>query len=42
MPARFQKMKDPMAPIFRKGIDLASALKQVEKMLATRGSTALE
>jgi hypothetical protein len=31
-----------MAPIFRKAIDLASALKQVEKMLAARKSTALE
>src|SRR4029434_11103231 len=31
MPARFQKMKDPMAPIFRKGIDLASALKAGRK-----------
>ncbi len=36
MPARFRKMKDPLAPILRKAIDLASALKQVEKMLAAR------
>ena len=42
MPARFQKMKDPMAPVLRKGIDLASALNQVEKMFAARGSASLD
>jgi bifunctional non-homologous end joining protein LigD len=42
MPGRFQKIKDPMAPILRKGIDLASALKQVEKLLAARGSASLD
>jgi hypothetical protein len=42
MPTRFQKMKDPLAPIFRKGIDLASVLKQVEKMLAARKSASLQ
>jgi hypothetical protein len=31
-----------MAPIFRKGIDLASALKQVEKMLANREGLSLD
>jgi bifunctional non-homologous end joining protein LigD len=42
IPMRFQKMKDPLAPVFRKGIDLASALKQVEKMLAARASAPLD
>ena len=42
VPVRFQKMKDPMAPIFRKEIDLASALKQVEKMLARREGASLD
>lgn len=42
VPARFQKMKDPMAPIFRKSIDLASALKQVERMLDARKRAPLE
>jgi bifunctional non-homologous end joining protein LigD len=42
MPARFQKIKDPMAPILRKGIDLASALKQVEKLVAARESAPLD
>jgi bifunctional non-homologous end joining protein LigD len=41
-PARFRKMKDPMAPIFRKAIDLASALKQVEKMIDARKHASLE
>src|SRR5262249_10834889 len=41
-PSRFQKMKDPMAPIFRKRIDLASALKQVEKMHTGREDTSFE
>ena len=36
MPARFRKMKDPMAPILRKAIDLSSALKQIEKIIETR------
>ncbi|MGB7947745.1 MAG: DNA ligase, partial [Candidatus Binatia bacterium] len=36
VPPRFRKMKDPMAPIFRRAIDLSSALKQVEKMIASR------
>ena len=31
IPARFQKMKDPMAPVFRKAIDLASALSGSKK-----------
>jgi len=35
-------MKDPMAPIFRKRIDLASALKQVEKMHTGREDTSFE
>jgi len=34
VPVRFRKMKDPMAPVFRKAIDLASALQRVEKMIA--------
>jgi bifunctional non-homologous end joining protein LigD len=42
VPARFRKMKDPMAPIFRKAIDLASALKQVEKMIDARKHASLE
>jgi bifunctional non-homologous end joining protein LigD len=42
VPPRFQKMKDPMASILRKGMDLASALKQVEKMIATRKSTSAQ
>jgi bifunctional non-homologous end joining protein LigD len=42
VPARFQKKKDPMAAIFRKAIDLAAALKQVEKMLGARKSAPLE
>ena len=42
VPARFRKMKDPMAPIFRKAIDLASALKQVEKMIDARKIASLE
>ena len=36
VPPRFRKMKDPMALIFRKGIDFASALKQMERMLAAK------
>ena len=36
MPARFRKMKDPMAPILRKAIDLSSALKEIEKIIETR------
>jgi hypothetical protein len=31
-----------MAPIFRKAIDLASALKQVEKMIDARKHASLE
>ncbi len=42
VPERFRKMKDPMAPIFRKAIDLASALKQVEKMIEARKRASLE
>ena len=42
MPTRFQKLKDPLAPVFRKRIDLASALKQVEKMLAARARASLD
>jgi bifunctional non-homologous end joining protein LigD len=42
VPPRFRKMKDPMASILRKGMDLASALKQVEKMIATRKSTSAQ
>jgi bifunctional non-homologous end joining protein LigD len=34
---RFAKLKDPMAPVLRKAIDLAAALEPIEKMLgATR------
>jgi bifunctional non-homologous end joining protein LigD len=33
---RFAKMKDPMAPILRKGIDLAAALEPIDKMLQAR------
>ncbi len=42
MRPRFQRIKDPMAPILRKGIDLALALKRVEKMLATRKRASLD
>jgi bifunctional non-homologous end joining protein LigD len=42
VPPRFQKMKDPMAFILRKGVDLASALKQVQKMIDARKSASLE
>jgi bifunctional non-homologous end joining protein LigD len=42
MAERFRKMKDPMAAILRKGIDLASALRQVEKMIAARKSTSAQ
>ena len=42
VPRRFQKKKDPMAAVFRKSIDLAAALKQVEKMLGARKSAPLE
>jgi bifunctional non-homologous end joining protein LigD len=42
VPARFRKMKDPMALIFRKAIDLASALKHVEKMIGRRKVSALK
>ena len=42
IPELFQKMKDPLAPVFRKGIDLASALRQVEKMLAERARAPLD
>jgi bifunctional non-homologous end joining protein LigD len=42
VPERFRKMKDPMAPIFRKAIDLASALKQVEKMIEARKRASFE
>ena len=35
-PVRFNKMKDPMAPVLRKAIDLGAALNQMEKMLAAR------
>ena len=42
MPTRFEKLKDPLAPVFRKRIDLASALKQVEKMLAARARASLD
>jgi bifunctional non-homologous end joining protein LigD len=36
VPPRFRKRRDPMAPIFRRAIDLSTALKQVEKMIASR------
>jgi bifunctional non-homologous end joining protein LigD len=42
VPPRFRKIKDPMTSVFRNAIDLASALKQVEKMLAARKTTAEE
>ena len=42
IPARFPRMKDPMAPIFRTGIDLGSALKQVEKIIDARKNPSLE
>jgi bifunctional non-homologous end joining protein LigD len=42
IPARFKKIKDPMAALLRKGIDLEAALKQVEKILAARASAALD
>jgi bifunctional non-homologous end joining protein LigD len=42
MPARFQKIKDPMAPILRKKIDLSSALEQVEKIFAARRNQSLD
>jgi bifunctional non-homologous end joining protein LigD len=42
VPARFRKMKDPMAPIFRKAIDLASALNQVERMIDARKIASVE
>ena len=42
MPARFHKMKDPMAAILRKAIDLSSALKQVEKIIATRNIASMK
>jgi bifunctional non-homologous end joining protein LigD len=42
MPARFHKMKDPMAAILRKAIDLSSALKQIEKIIATRNIASMK
>jgi len=42
MPARFRKMKDPMALILRKAIDLSSALKQIEKIIATRNIASVD
>src|SRR4029077_15147252 len=42
MPARFRKMKDPMALILRKAIDLSSALKQIEKIIETRNIASVE
>jgi bifunctional non-homologous end joining protein LigD len=41
-PARFRKIKDPLASLLRDPIDLASALKRVEKMLAARKASAVE
>ena len=34
MPARCEKIKDPLAPILRNGIDIAAALAQIEKKFA--------
>ena len=42
VPARFRKMKDPMALLLRKAIDLGSALKQMEKMIGERKIASLE
>ena len=42
VPERFRKMKDPMAPIFRTGIALGTALKQVEKIIDARKNPSLE
>jgi bifunctional non-homologous end joining protein LigD len=42
MPARLRKMKDPMASILRKAIDLSSALKQIEKIIETRNIASVE
>jgi DNA primase len=42
VPLRFNKIKDPMAPVLRKAIDLAAALRQIEKMMEARKIASLE